>query len=119
MKQASQKYIASRSTNNEERQVTTGESKEEESLLPPLRQVCSSCSSVPVRGPYVMDESLITMVDHGKDSGSYLYDLFRTNAEGGGRRRKQRKKLYKLTSDKLVRQKIISYFYSEQKAIKT
>ena len=39
MKLASRKCNrASRSTNDEERQVTTGESKEQEALLAPLRQ---------------------------------------------------------------------------------
>ena len=62
-----------------------------------------------------MDESLITMVDNGINSGSYLYDLFWTNV---GVRRSATE-----TTQKVIqidfRQKLFKCFYSERKAIKT
>ena len=55
------------------------------------------------------------MVDNGINSGSYLYDLFRTNV--GGRR------FATETMQKVIqidfRQKLVKCFYSERKAIKT
>ena len=107
-------YIASRSTNNEEQQVTTGESKEEESLLPPLRQNLFLLLLRARMGPCVADKSLITMVDNGKNSGSYLYDLFQTNV--GGRRSATE------TPQKVIqiefRQKLVKCFYSERKRLR-
>ena len=61
-----------------------------------------------------MDESLITMVDHGINSGSYLYDLFRTNV--GGRRSATERTQKVIQID--FRQKLVKCFYSERKAIK-
>ena len=78
-------------------------------------KVCSSCSSVRVRGSSVVDESLITMVDNGINSGSNLYDLFQTNV--GGRRSATE------TMQKVIqidfRQKLVKCLYDERKAIKT
>ena len=84
MKPASRKYIASRSTSNEERQVTTGESKEQESLIPPLRKGMLVLLLRARTGPIRRGRVLITMVDNGINSGLYLCDLFQTNM--GGRR---------------------------------
>ena len=78
-------------------------------------KVCSSCFSVPVRCPSVVDKSLITMADNGINSGSYLYDLFRTNV--GGRRSATERKEKVIQID--FRQKLVKCFYSERKAIKT
>ena len=66
-------------------------------------------------GPISRWRVLITMFAHGINSRSYLYDLFQTNV--GGRRTATE------TNQKVIqidfRQKIINYFYSERKAIKT
>ena len=100
MEPASRKYIASRSTNNEEQQVTTGESKEQESLLPPLWQ-CMFLLLLRARtGPICRGRVLIKMVDNGINSGSYLYDLLWTNEGGRRSATETTKKLYKLTSDR-------------------
>ena len=78
-------------------------------------KVCSSCSSAPIRGPSAVDESLITMGDNSKNWGSYLYDLFRTNAGG---RRSATETMQKIIQI-VFRQKLVTCFYSERKAVKT
>ena len=55
------------------------------------------------------------MVDNGINSGSYKYDLFQTNV--GARRSATETTQTVIQID--FRQKIINYFYSERKAIKT
>ena len=84
MKPASRKYNRVRSTNSEERQVTTGESKEQEALLPPLRQSLFLLLLRARTGPIRRWRVLIKMVDNSIISTSYLYDSIQTNV--GGRR---------------------------------
>ena len=55
------------------------------------------------------------MIDNGINSGSYLYDLFRTNV--GGRRSATETTQNVIQID--FRQKLVKCFYSERKAIKT
>ena len=108
-------YTATRSTNSEEREVATGERKEQASLLPPLRQSLFLLILRALTGPIRSWRVLITMVDNGIHSGSYLYDLFRTNV--GGRRSATE------TTQTVIQidfwQKLVKCFYSERKAIKT
>ena len=56
---------------------------------------------------------LITMVDKGKNSGLYLYDLFQRNV--GGRRSATEKTQKVVHID--FRQKLVKCFYYERKAI--
>ena len=106
---------ASCSTNSEERQVTTGKSKEQESLLPSLRQSLFFLILRARTGPIRRWRVLITMVDNGINLGSYLYDLFRTNV---GRRRSATETMQKVIQIDF-RQKLVKCFYSERKATKT
>ena len=108
-------YIAPRSTNNEEQQVTTGESKEQESLLPPLRQSLFLLLLRTRTGPIRRWILLITMVDDDINSGSYLYDLFRSNVRGRRSATETKQKVIQID----FRQKLVKCFYSERKAIKT
>ena len=84
------------------------EKKQGSQLQQRCGKVCSSCC--PRARP-----SLITVVNNGINSGSYLYDLFQTNA--GGRRSATE------TTQKVIqidfRQKLVKCFYSERKVIKT
>ena len=50
--------------------------------------------------PSVVDKSLITVVDNGINSGSYLYDLFRTNVGGRRSATETTQKLYNFTSNR-------------------
>ena len=96
--------LASRNTSRRDRR-TMKSNRSRRARLRSKNHCFHRCGKVCSSYPSVVYESLITMVDHGKNSGSYLYDLFR----------KQRKKLYKLTSDR----NSIKCFYSERKAFKT
>ena len=62
-----------------------------------------------------MDEWLITMVDNGINSGSYLYDLFQTKAGGRRSSTETPKKVIQID----LQQKLVECFYSEREAIKT
>ena len=103
---------ATRPTASEQRRVNDGR-EEQEALLPQLcGKVCSSCCSVPV-GPIRRWQALITLVDGNRTGGFYLYHSFQTNVGGRWSATETTQKVIQID----FRQKIIKYFYFEQKAI--
>ena len=78
-----------------------GREKKQEALL---LQYCGHVCVLYIAPECVVGDSLITLVYDSLTSWLYLYDTIQTNVRGKWRRfcrrRKQRKKLHKLTSDR-------------------
>ena len=80
MKPASQKYnrVAIDSRVHSDRPRRT----REEARITPSTASRQSLFLLLLPSPSVVDKSLITVVDNGINSGSYLYDLFQTKVRG-------------------------------------